>query len=102
MAVNNSGDDAAIVGRAIYNEKILPTLGPEHKGKVVVIDVNSGDYEIADKDLAASLRLRERRPDAYTWAERVGFPAVHRLGFRGTYGTLPIDEIKRRREKRHD
>ena len=89
MAVNKSGDDAAIVGRAIYNEKILPKLGPERKGKVVVIDVNSGDYEIADKDLTATLRLRERRPDAYTWAERVGFPAVFRMPFRYTYGSFP-------------
>ena len=91
MAVNKSGDDAAIVGRAIYNEKILPTLGPEDKGKVVVIDVNSGDYEIADKHMTADTRLRERQPEAYTWAERVGFSAVHRMPFRFTYGSFPHD-----------
>lgn len=89
MAVNKSGDDAATVGRAIYNENILPTLGPEHKGKVVVIDVNSGDYEIADKHMTADTRLRERQPEAYTWAERVGFPAVFRMPFRYTYGSFP-------------
>ena len=72
MAVNKSGGDAAAVGSAIYQEKILPTLGPEHKGKVVVIDVNSGDYEIADKSLTATLRLLERQPEAYTWAETGG------------------------------
>ncbi len=102
MAVNKSGGDVATVGSAIYQEKILPTLGPEHKGKVVVIDVNSGDYEIADKSLTATLRLLERQPEAYTWAERVGFPGVHRLGFRATYGTLPINEMKKQLEKRHD
>ena len=91
MAVNKSGDDAAIVGRAIYNEKILPTLGPEHKGKVVVIDVNSGDYEIADKHMTAAIRLRERQPEAYTWAERVGSRGVYHMGFRYTYGSFPHD-----------
>ena len=91
MAVNKSGGDAATVGKAIYKEKILPTLGPEHKGQVVVIDVNSGDYEIADKDLTATLRLLERQPEAYTWAERVGFPTVHRMPFRFTYGSFPHD-----------
>ena len=100
--MSDKKDDTAAIGRAIYNEKILPTLGPEYKGKVVVIDVNSGDYEIADKSLTATLRLLERRPDAFTWAERVGSPAPHRLGFRATYGILPINEIKKRREKRHD
>jgi hypothetical protein len=94
MAVNKNEEDAATVGRAIYNEKILPKLGPEYKGKVVVIDVNSGDYEIADKSLTATLRLLERRPDAFTWAERVGFPAPHRLGFRATYGSINLKSGK--------
>ena len=82
-------EDTADIGRAIYNEKILPKLGPEYKGKVVVIDVNSGDYEIADKLITADTRLRERQPEAYIWAERVGFPTVHRLPFRYTYGSFP-------------
>ena len=78
MTVNEA--DAPAIGRAIYNEKILDTLGPQDKGKVVVIDVNSGDYEVAENHLTAALRLRERRPGAYTWAERVGYPTVTRLG----------------------
>ena len=78
MAANKA--DAPAIGRAIYNEKIRDTVGPEDKGKVVVIDINSGDYEIADKDITATKRLKERRPDAYTWAERVGYPTVTRLG----------------------
>ena len=40
-------EDAPAMGRAIYREKIRPTLGPEQKGQIVVIDVKSGDYEIA-------------------------------------------------------
>ena len=75
-------DDAPAIGHAIYLEKIRPNLGPECKGKVCVIDVKSGDYELADKDLTATLRLLKRRPDAFTWAERVGYPAVYRLGGR--------------------
>ena len=77
-----NGGNAPAIGRAIYNEKILPTLGPEHKGKVVVIDVKSGDYEVAKNTLTADLRLRKRRPNAFTWAERVGYPAVYRIGSR--------------------
>ena len=75
-----TSEDAAAIGRAIYNEKIRDTLGPEYKGKIVVIDVNSGDYEIADKDIEATKRLLRRRPDAYTWAERVGSRAPYRIG----------------------
>ena len=65
------------IGKAIYNDKIKDTLGPEHKGKIVVIDIYSGDYEIGDKDSETTMRLRKRRPDAQTWAERVGYPTVY-------------------------
>ena len=77
-----NGSNAPAIGRAIYHDKIRPTLGPEHKGKVVVIDVKSGDYEIAKNSLTADLRLRKRRPNAFTWAERVGYPAVYHMGSR--------------------
>ena len=76
-------DDAPAIGRAIYLEKIRPNLGPEHKGKIVVIDVKSGDYEIADGPLRAHLeavqRLRERRPDAFTWDEWVDVPVTYKM-----------------------
>ena len=72
-------NNAPAIGRAIYREKILPTLGPEHKGKVVVIDVKSGDYEIADRHITAARRLRERRPDAYTWEEWVDVPVRYKI-----------------------
>ena len=71
--------DAPAIGRAIYHEKIRPTLGPECKGKIVVIDVKSGDYEIADRHITAAQRLRERRPDAFTWEERVDMPITYRV-----------------------
>ena len=76
-------EDASFAGRTIYKEKILPLLKADDKGKVVVIDVNSGDYEIDYDDAAAMFRLIERRPDAFTWSERVGYPAVHRMGLFG-------------------
>ena len=74
-----NGDNAPAIGRAIYHEKIRPTLGPEHKGKIVVIDVKSGDYEIADRHLDADIELRKRRPDAFTWSERVDVPMTYRV-----------------------
>lgn len=72
--------EAAAIGRAIYNDKIRDTLGPECRGKIVVIDVHSGDYEIGDRDIDVTNRLLKRRPNAYTWAERVGSRAPYRIG----------------------
>ena len=81
MTVTN--EEAAVIGRAIYNEKILPTLGPERRGKIVAIDIHSGDYEIADKGIDATMGLIARRPDAFIWRERVGFNAVNIMGGAG-------------------
>ena len=70
------------IGRAIYDQNIKDDLGPEFKGKVVAIDIYSGDYEIDRDDLEAVTRLRKRRPDAYMWMERVGYPTVHGINRR--------------------
>ena len=80
VSPSDDKENAEEIGTAIYKSKILPTLQPEDKGKVVVIDVRSGDYEIDREDITALLRLLERRPNAYTWAERVGHPAVYYMG----------------------
>ena len=68
----------AALGKSLY-KGMITELEATHKGKMVVIDVLSGDFEIGDDDLTATLRLFERRPDALTWGERVGYPAAYRI-----------------------
>ena len=77
MAGNKDG--TAAIGRAICEERILPFMKGEDKGKVVVMDVNSGDYEIDYDDAASLFNLLERLPDAFTGSERVGYRAAHRV-----------------------
>ena len=85
VATEKGEIDIANVGRAMY-EQIRGELEETHKGKVVVIDVSSGDYEIGDDDLDATMRLFERRPNAITWGERVGYPAMYTIRDRVTFG----------------
>ena len=70
---------AAAIGRAMYDE-IRDEMEEKHWGWMVVIDIHSGDYEIGEDDLTATLRLLERRPNAYTWGELVGYPATCSIG----------------------
>ena len=65
-------------GRAVYKKKVRPHVYPQEIGKVVLIDVRSGDFELEvdEDDFAAYDRLIARRPGAKVWAERVGYPAV--------------------------
>ena len=72
-------DDVVTIGKSIYEKDILPRMIPEDKGKMVVIDVYSGDYEIDRHSLSARDRLIERRPDAIVYIGRVGYPTAHRM-----------------------
>ena len=84
-AVTKEEINIAAVGRAMY-EEIRGELEVAQKGKVVVIDVKSGDYEIGDNDLDATLRMFERRPNTLTWGERIGYPAMYTIRERITFG----------------
>ncbi len=79
-----SKEEHARRGSEIYEAKVRPQLGPAFTGKIVAIDVDSGEFEVADNSLAASQQLLARRPEAQIWCLRVGSPAVHRFGPRVT------------------
>ena len=64
--------------KAIYRDRILPRIEPPPKGVFVAIDIDSGDYEIHERDITAMKRLIKRRPIAMTFLMRVGYPAAYR------------------------
>ncbi len=67
-------------GRSLY-EKIRPLVDKEPNiGKQLVVDVETGDCEIDDDGLAASLRLLAKNPDAALYGVRIGYNAVYSLG----------------------
>ena len=79
--------EIAARGEAIYREHIQPEPQALAKGSFVVINVETGDYEIDDWDFEASQRLLDRRPNAVTDGVRVG----HRAEYSklGPLGILP-------------
>ena len=77
-----SREEVAERGDEIYDTHISPIVKAEDMGCYVVIDVESGDYEIDRNELAASDRLRARHPDAQTWLRRVGSRYARHFGVR--------------------
>ena len=75
-----SREEVAERGEAIYEQQIRPLVEREDKGKYVVLDIESGDYEIDQDHLAATKRMMERRPGAVLYGLRIGYPAAYRLG----------------------
>ena len=51
-------------GEAIYESSIRPLIDPSDENKFVLVDVISGDYEMAERSADARVKLRKRRPGA--------------------------------------
>jgi hypothetical protein len=77
-----SKEEFARRGEEIYDRDILSQMKPEDKGKFVLIDIETGAYELDWDEMVASDRLFVRHPDAQVWMRRVGFPYARRLPFR--------------------
>ena len=67
-------------GQAIYESRLRILLETdENIGKIVSIDVNTGDYEIADELVAAGRHLQQRHPNALMYGKRIGYNAVYTI-----------------------
>ena len=77
-------DEICERGEKIYREQIKSRLAPSEKGKFVIIDVASGDYEIDADYITASDRLWERRPNAVAYGVKFGYKAAFHFGGRHT------------------
>ena len=73
-------EERAAFAETFYREKIRPTLTDADVGKLVIIDTNSGEYEIDSDDAQASYRLHKRVPGAFGYCIRVGYSAVYFFG----------------------
>jgi len=75
-----SKEEFARRGDEIYERAIRPHLEASNEGKFVVIDIETGAYEIDADELVASDRLLARHPDAQIWLRRVGSRYARRCG----------------------
>ena len=75
-------EEVARLGDAVYERDIRPLVEVDHYGQIVAIDVDSGDYAIAENVVTAWERLVPRHPEGSFWFVRVGYPAVYHLGGR--------------------
>ena len=68
-------------GKELYDSQIRSQVEtPENIGKIVSINIETGEYEIGDDLIVTSLKLRSKQSDAALWSERIGFNAVYAVG----------------------
>lgn len=75
-----SKEEFARRGNEIYERDIQPRVTKQEHGKFVVIDIETGAFEIDANEIAASDRLLARYPEAQVWLRRVGSPYARRFG----------------------
>ena len=81
-ALRPSAKEIVERGQAIYESRIRPLVERDHFGKYLVIDIETGEYEIDADHLAASNRAAAKHPDALLFAMRIGHRAGGRIGAR--------------------
>ena len=77
-----SKEEFARRGDEIYDLTVKPQVAESNRGKIVAVDIETGDWEIDASEIAACNRLEARYPDAQIWIFRVGSRHVRRFGGR--------------------
>jgi hypothetical protein len=83
MAAHSFSSETSPLGRRAQElyERLRPQIEtPENLGKLIVMDVESGDYEIDELGIETSRRHQVRHPHATLYALRIGYKAVEALG----------------------
>jgi hypothetical protein len=74
-----SRDEIAERGQALYDQEIRDKLDPSARGKLLVLNVETGEYEIDVDERSALKRVWAKRPDAALSLLRVGHSTAYRL-----------------------
>jgi hypothetical protein len=77
---NYTPEEVELRGEDIYERQIRGQVEAGNKGSFVVIDVQTGEFEVDDDDLKATKRLLTKRPDAVLYGLRVGYPTAYTWG----------------------
>jgi hypothetical protein len=77
-----SKEEFAQLGDAIYESAVRSQVEEGNHGKIVAIDLETGDFEVDASEIAACDRLEVRHPDAQIWMVRIGSRHVRRFGGR--------------------
>ncbi len=72
-------DAFARKAEAIYNRKYRDEFESKYRGKIVAIDVQSGDAFVGKTELDAFYKARKKHPRHYFFFLRVGYKATQRI-----------------------
>jgi hypothetical protein len=77
-----SKEEIARRGQELYESSVRQQVEAGNENKIVAIDIETGDFEVAETVVGATERLFERHPNAQPWGIRIGHRAVYHFGAR--------------------
>ena len=77
-----SKEEFARRGDEIYESQVRSQVEEGNHGKIVAIDLETGDFEVDVSEIAACDRLEARHLDTQIWIVRIGSRYVRRFGGR--------------------
>ncbi len=64
-------------GKEYYEQHLKDILEKEYRGKIIAIDVDSGDYFFGETVSEAASEGRKKYPGKVFYAVRIGYESVH-------------------------
>ena len=76
-----SREEIAKRGEGIYRQTIRRQVeNPGNIGRMVIIDVETEDFEVETSGIDTARRLRARHPDGVLYGKRIGYDVAEALG----------------------
>jgi len=75
-----SGNEISLRGKEIYEKQLRAKIETdENIGKLISIDIETGDYEIGNDPITTADHLFARHPDAALYGARIGYNAMYTI-----------------------
>ena len=75
-----SPDEVVERGKALYEQSIRAQVEEGNLGKLLMIDVNTGNWVLGEDRIEMARRLRTQNPEALNYGMRIGYPATEAIG----------------------
>lgn len=79
-ALQLTPDEVVERGKEIYEQSIRAEVEAENVGRLLMIDVTTGNWVLGEDRIEMARHLRERNPDAANFGMRVGYPTAEKIG----------------------
>ena len=77
-----SKEELARRGQELYDSGIRQKVEANNNGKIIAIDIETGNFEVNETIVSATNLLFQKYPNAQPWIIRIGHRAVYHFGTR--------------------